>query len=243
MFNRTPRSPIQNDEVRVALLSRTAKEVKSYQTQKRILLSALSVLLILVLLLYIAAILYRKTGSFTVHLDKYDMARNCLTLSESRTMDYHTSQLEADINEYMTNISGDSIPDNVDMIDGQHNGENYIAYTFYMKNTGQVAVPYEYSLKVSNVTRDLDEAIRIRLYVDGKANTYAKTRSDGMGPELGTKEFYSESIAVQGRTENFQPGAQTKFTVVMWIEGDDPDCIDWLIGGRLRADMYVSAIG
>ena len=206
------------------------------------LLAALGVLLILVTLLYMLAILYRKTGSFTVNLNKYDMSKNCLALSDTRTMDYHTSQLNANIDELMTNISGDSIPRNVDMIDGEHNGDNYIAYTFYVSNVGAIPVPYEYSLKISNITRNLDEAIRIRLYVDGVPATYAKTRSDGTGPEPGTTEFFSENIVVQDRTDEFRPGEKTKFTVVIWIEGDDPDCVDWLVGGKLRADMYVSAI-
>ena len=179
----------QGEEKRVALLARTAKEVKSYQTQKHILLAALGLLVILVTILYIIAILYKRTGSFTVHLDKYDMTRNCLTLSESRVMDYRTSQLDANIKEDMTNISGSSIPKDVDMIDGEHNGDNYIAYTYYMENSSQVPVSYEYSLKISNVTQDLDEAIRIRLYVNGLPTTYAKTRSDGSGAEPGTEEF------------------------------------------------------
>lgn len=236
------RNAYQGEEKRVALLARTAKEVKSYQTQKHILLAALGLLVILVTILYIIAILYKRTGSFTVHLDKYDMTRNCLTLSESRVMDYRTSQLDANIKEDMTNISGSSIPKDVDMIDGEHNGDNYIAYTFYMENSSQMPVSYEYSLKISNVTQDLDEAIRIRLYVNGLPTTYAKTRSDGSGAEPGTEEFYSETVVMQNRSDNFKPGAKTKFTVVIWIEGDDPDCVDWLIGGRLRADMYINAV-
>ena len=44
----------------------------------------------------------------------------------------------------------------------------------------------------------------------------------------------------QGRINGFEPEEITKFTVVIWIEGNDPDCIDWLVGGQLKVDMLMS---
>ena len=148
-----------------------------------------------------------------------------------------TSHLNAKIVEKMTNISDKSIADNVDMIDGEHNGRDYIAYTFYLQNAGEDPVAYNYSVVMSNVTNGLDEAIRLRLYVNGKPTTYAKTRSDGLGAEPGTKEFYSATTMAQGRIDNLDPGECTKYTIVVWLEGNDPDCIDWLIGGSIKIEM------
>ena len=31
-----------------------------------------------------------------------------------------------------------------------------------------------------------------------------------------------------------------KFTIVIWIEGDDPDCIDDLIGGEMKMHMTIT---
>jgi hypothetical protein len=93
---------------------------------------------------------------------------------------------------------------------------------------------------MSNVTNGLDEAIRLRLYVDGEPSTYAKTRSDGLGAEPGTEEFYSEDVMVHKRIENLAPGGVTKYTLVLWLEGNDPDCIDWLIGGTIKIEMQMS---
>ncbi len=231
-----------NSENRVNVLRRTAKEVKSYKVQMRILTSALALIVLLLILLYIVAVLYKKTGSFTVSLNKFDMTQYGLTLSESREMTYKTSHLNARIVEEMTNIAGSTIPDNVDMIDGEHNGDNHIAYTFYVQNGGETPVSYEHTLLVSNITKSLDEAIRIKLYKDGEPVLYAKTASDGSGAEPGTTEFYSATEIAKGRVEDFQPGDITKFTVVIWIEGNDPDCIDWLIGGELKVEMDMEVI-
>jgi hypothetical protein len=40
--------------------------------------------------------------------------------------------------------------------------------------------------------------------------------------------------------EGLAPGEVTKYTVVMWLEGDDPDCTDALIGGHLGLEMQFS---
>lgn len=231
-----------NNEKRASLLRRTAKEVRSYKVRMRVLSTALVLLTMLAAVLYVVSVLYKQTGSFTVSVDKFEMTRYGLTLSESRDMTHKTSHLNARIAEEMTNIAGEHIADNVDMIDGVHNGDNYIAYTFYLQNGGEVEISYDYQLRISNITNSLDEAIRVRLYQNGDPTTYAKTRSDGGGPEPGTVEFYSASQIAKGRVDAFAPGDIVKYTVVIWIEGNDPDCIDWLIDGQLKVDMDMSVV-
>ena len=234
---------ITASENRISVLRRTAKEVKSYRVQMRILSLLLVLLLIATGIVYGIAALYKKTGSFTVLIDKYEMTKYGLTLSESRDMSHNNSHLNAKISEEMTNIAGETIPANVDMIDGEHNGRDYIAYTFYVQNAGEVEVAYDYEIRMSGVTNGLDEAIRLRLYVNGgEPVDYAKTKSDGSGAEPGTTEFHSATTVLLSRVDAFQPGDITKFTVVIWIEGNDPDCIDWLIGGKMKLDMQISVV-
>ncbi len=231
-----------DNEKRGRALRRTAKEVKNYKVTKKILLTAILLLCTLLGVIYVSATLYKKTGSFTVSINKFEMNKYGLSLSEKPDMTHQTSHLNADIVETITNIAEESIPDTVDQIDGEHNGENYIAYTFYLQNAGDVAVSYEYSVQMSNITNDLDEAIRLRLYKDGEATTYAKIASDGSGAEPGTVAFTSPAVMATGRVDDFKPQDITKFTVVIWIEGNDPDCVDWLIGGKMRIDMTMSIV-
>ena len=125
-------------EKRIGFLRRTAKEVRRYNVALRILSAALGFMLLLTIILYIIAALYMKTGSFTVRVDKVDMTKYGLTLSESRDMFYSTSHLNAEIEKSITNIAEDWLPDNLGMIDGDHSGANYIAYTFYLQNGGDL---------------------------------------------------------------------------------------------------------
>ncbi len=232
----------ERNEKRIGFLRRTAKEVKRYKVTKRILLVASILICTLLGSTYAVSALYKKTGSFTVGLNKYEMTRYGLSLSETRDLKYLSATLNADIVEDITNIAEATLPDTLDQIDGEHNGDNYIAYTFYLQNAGDVDTSCQYEVIMSNITQGLDEAIRLRLYVDGTPTTYAKTASDGSGAEMGTTPFYSANIMAQGRIDDLAPQESVRFTVVIWIEGNDPDCVDWLIGGKMKIDMKIGVV-
>ena len=131
------------NEKRIGILRRTAHEVRNYKVWMRVLTLVLGLLVLVVGTLYAVSALYKRSGSFTVGVDKIDMIKYGLTLSEHADLSYNTSHLNAQISEDMTNIAAETIPDNVDMIDGNHSGRNHIAYTFYLQNAGEVAFPCE----------------------------------------------------------------------------------------------------
>ena len=223
-------------------LARNAEEARRYTVLRKILVTALIVLILLIVIVYIIATLYTKFGSFTVSVNKYDSNRYSLSLSETADFQTQIPRLNAKTAEDITNISVYDLPDDIDSINGQHNGKNYLAYTFYLKNVGQDTVTFEYYMYITNVENDVDKAIRIRIYRDGEDTTYARTRSDGGGPENGCVDFLTTRSIVRNQVENFKPGDMTKFTVVIWLEGDDPDCVDELIGGSLKTDMMISVV-
>lgn len=218
-------------------LRRTAKEVRKVALWIRVAAIACTGLLLVVGTVYALAYFYDKMGSFTVRLDKYDMAMQGLSLSETPDFDTGRARLDADAMVNMYNISGHDLPADIDDIDGEHNGENYIAYTFYLKNSGKDTVSYHYSIKMENVTKGIDEAVRIRLYVNGEEATYAKKKKDGTGPEPETEAFLSDATVLAKDRKLFEPGGLDKFTVVIWLEGDDPECVDDIIGGQMKLEM------
>ncbi len=224
------------------MLARSSKEIKRYRTTMRTLLIILPLLLTLVVLLYIVSIMYTRFGSYTVTVNKFDGLKYGLSLSETPDFLNPVERLNNPAVEEITNISGKDLPKDLDQIDGSHNGENYLAYTYYCKNTGEATVTYEYYLYMVNVTNDVDAAARVMLYVDGVPTTYARTASDGSGPEPGTTAFSGEKAIVRKQIENFAPGDMTKFTIVIWLEGDDPECKDDIIGGQFKIDMSMSII-
>lgn len=49
--------------------------------------------------------------------------------------------------------------------------------------------------------------------------------------------FETDTIVTRGSKHGVAPGDVHKYTVVIWLEGDDPDCTDELIGGHIGMDL------
>lgn len=219
-------------------IRRTASEVKRYRRYKKIVPIGIIIAVLILIIGYVLSVLYMKFGAFTVMVNKFDHLDYALTLSESPTFESYTSRLNAEIYERITNIDGKNLPTWLDNVDGEHNGDNYIAYTFYCKNAGKSTFTYTYEVYIANMTLDIEKAVRIRVYVNGEYTDYAYARTDGVeGPEPGTTPFLSSTTVCKNKIENFAPDDVTKYTVVIWLEGNDPECVDRILGGEMKVDM------
>ena len=58
--------------------------------------------------------------------------------------------------------------------------------------------------------------------------------------ENGTVSFHSDDMAVLEQRKSFRPGDVDKFTIVIYLEGDDPDCVDAIIGGEIKMNMEIT---
>lgn len=221
-----------------AFFRRKAKEVKRHVFLTRVLSLLIGILVAIIAIAYAISYFYDKFGGFTVRVNKYDMVNQGLTLSETPTYDKAIGVLTADTQYDMTNISGKDLPENIDMVNGSHNGNNFIAYTFYLINSGDDTVSYDYELYIENVSKGVDEAVRVAVYKNGEKTVYGKTKSNGSGIESDCDyEFLSATIVAQGRQESFEPKSKDKYTVVIWLEGNDPDCVDDIVGGTIKFAM------
>lgn len=55
--------------------------------------------------------------------------------------------------------------------------------------------------------------------------------------KLNTEPFASNRTICTGLREDIENEGMDKFTVVIWLEGEDPECIDRIIGGELELAM------
>lgn len=218
-----------------------AKKIYQRKLFKRIVKIVLLLLLTLVSIIYLFLYIVYEGGRFTVTLDKNLSNRKNVYLSENGKLSKKTRKLTADTIDYMDNISIKWLPANIDSLgNGAHNGDNYIAYTFYVVNAGKEAVHYWYEIDIDDTIRDVDEAIRIMVIKNGKKVVYAKKSKETNKAERGTKKFTSKSIAVLEQRKNFKPNAKDKYTIVVWIEGDDPECKNDLLGGEIKMHMDIT---
>ena len=200
----------------------------------------LIITLFLIIIYFILRVVY-ETGNFTVSLDPNFATKQGLIMYEKKAEKEDRRVLKAEKLEFMDNISVKWLPDNIDDVgEGSHNGDNYLAYTFYLENKGSDTINYWYEIIVDDVVKNVDKAIRIAIYRNGERTIYAKQNEKTGEAEEGTKTFYSSKEAVVEGREAVAPGDIDKFTIVIFIEGNDPDCVDALIGGEMKMHMEIT---
>ena len=223
----------------------TADKVRKRKKTIIIIRRSLLVLLVFLILLYIILDIIYSEGKFTVVLDSNKTLESGLAIYDSTNNSHGKRKLEATPIKFMDNISYKWIPENVDTeAEGSHNGQNYIAYTFFIENQGNEVLNYHYEIIVDDIIKNVDEAIRIRIYRNGEAVTYAKKNYYDGQPEVNTEPFKdienAEGTIILEKVTDFKPDDMDRFTVLVWLEGDDPDCTDALIGGELKMHMVIT---
>ena len=218
-----------------------AERVYKKKLFSRLVKIAFLLLIIFVSIVYLFLYIVYDGGRFTVTLDRNLSNRKNIFLSEDGKVKSKTRQLSADTIDYMDNISIKWLPADIDKeATGAHNGDNYIAYTFYVVNAGEEKVHYWYEVDVDDTVKNVDEAIRIMIYQNGKPTVYAKKNKTTKKKELGTKKFVSKDIAVLEQRKNMKPGTKDRYTIVIWIEGDDLECKNDLLGGEIKMHMDIT---
>jgi len=179
-----------------------------------------------------------NTGGFTVSLtDEKDSVKPVqLSLSETADFANPTIRLTVPGVENMTNITESDIPTDTITNDGSNNGEHYIAYTFYIKNVGESPCTLVESFNITSAAKQADEAVRVKVFRNGTVTTYAKLGQNGMA-EYGTTPFEDEETICKKVNKNFNPGDTIKYTLVVWIEGNDPECLDNIKGGNVEMSI------
>ena len=223
----------------------TADKVNKRKKTFKIVRKALFILLIFLIVLYVILDVIYSEGKFTVILDSNETLESGLAIFDSLNNSHGKRKLEATPIKFMDNISYRWIPENVDTeADGSHNGQNYIAYSFYVENQGDEVLNYHYELYVDDVIKNVDEAIRIRIYRNGEDTTYAKRNFLDNEPERDTEPFKeiktAEGVIISEKVANFNPDDLDRYTILVWIEGDDPDCTDALLGGEIKMHMVIT---
>jgi len=127
----------------------------------------------------------------------------------------------------------------------------YVAYTFWLMNQGSESLDISYHIRITDVYNNLDSAIRILVIEDGERTVYQKADEpdeDGNYPVYpetvpDSVNFQSDTIVMRKLFTNFKPDQQKKFTVIIWLEGYDPDTVDEIMGGMIRLQMNFSING
>ena len=219
----------------------SSEKIRERNKKIKIIKIGLLIMLLFLIIIYFVLRVAYEAGNFTVTLDPNFSQKSGLVMYEKINEKEDKRILKAEKAEYIDNISVKWLPKDINKQgEGSHNGDNYLAYSFYLENKGSDVINYWYQIVVDDVIRNVDKAIRIMLYRNDERKIYAKPNEKTGEAEEGTEKFYSDKeIMVEGR-KDFKPGDIDKLTIVIFIEGDDPDCLDPLIGGEMKMHMEIT---
>lgn len=197
-------------------------------------------MLLLVAVLFIFAFMQEKMGNFTINLNRLELYRKGISIADNGDFDGATARLTASTVEDATNISIDDLPEDIDDLDGNHNGKNYMAYTYYVRNAGKEDLGYKASITLDSCAKGAEKAVRVAVWKNGERVVYAAPAADG-GEENGCKNFKSDDVVCTYTEKKFLVGNVDRYTIVIWMEGDDPECVDSIIGGSVEFSMKIDA--
>ena len=219
-----------------------AQDIKRRKKIEKVSLLLLILLLVILTFAYFVLNVVYNEGNFTISMDKNTYLRSNLVMYESMNDRSSVIKLSAEKIAFMDNISIKWLPDNINKAEGgNHNGENYIAYTFYLENKGEENINYWYSIVVDDVIKNVDDAVRIMIFRDDEKTVYAKVNSVTKEPEKDTKAFTNDDdgTVILEKREKMIPGKIDKITIVIWLEGDDPECVNAILGGEMKMHMNI----
>lgn len=213
---------------------------------------------------YVMAAFYTQSGEFIISVNH--PGEKSLVLCDTEDFKNPLLVLKGETIENADNISIYDIEPNLKDMDGMLNGPDYIAYSFYLKNIGDTPVTYNYFLTIQKMTKGIENAVWVILYHNGKQQVFAAPSKDGtpecqyseyefpfmkdaLHPEqmtfdkkkglyrLETIPFAATKLVTTAKRDEIQPGEIDKFTVIIWLEGEDPECINDILGGTIEMMM------
>ena len=222
-------------------LDEKAKKESRKRARYKVFRILLAVTILFLVNVYIVLAIFYRGENFTVTLDSEYGRESGLVIYEEKANKRFSTYLKSEDIEFFTDISVDWLPKNINNEgEGSHNGRNYIAYTFYAENMGQDTINYWTTIKIDDVIKNVDEAIRVMVFKNDNKVIYAKNSRQTGNPEPGTTPFHKDNVVMLEPTENFKVGDIDKYTVVIWVEGDDPECKNDLIGGEIKMHMTLT---
>ena len=181
----------------------------------RIVIIAIKILMLLVTSIYGNIYIVNRSGNFTITLDPNLKAKAKITMSPYSDFRESYMTLSAKALDYMDNISINWLPENIDEYEGEHSGDNYIAYTFFIRNEGGGTINYNTTISIQSVIKNVDEAVRVKIIHNGISTVYAKPSKINGESEMNTTPFASNTKVMDEQRDNFEVGNVEKFTIVI----------------------------
>jgi hypothetical protein len=233
-------------------------------TRRKIVTRALAIISVLLIIIILLTYYGTQTGNFVVTIEgkKYQS----LSLSDKEDRSDQTARLLAKSMRDCHDADYSYIPTDIEQGIGTKNdykNYRYFAYSFYLINSGDIAVNYSMNINIVRAEKQLDSILRVMIIKDGEETIYAKAREDEghqgepEGVYIDEKgyaqteeplkytvpfiEDASQTIISQINYD-FAAGAYAKYTCVIWLDGWDKQETDFMQGGAIQTELVFKII-
>lgn len=221
-----------------------------YFTKRRIYRWGMLITAILAILIAFITFYGQNSGNFVISLDD-DAYRKGIILAKDADFRAYSARLLSNAIEEVDEFTYDwlNIPDAI-ATDGNYNDPlfrgQYLSYTFYLKNAGTETINVNMDLDITLEFKNVSKAIRVLIIEDGEKETMY------MAPDVvehqypdnfpTTRLFVNDTKVLEEKIIAFRPTQVKKYTILMWLEGEDPECNDLdpetsILGGKIKMQM------
>lgn len=222
-------------------MSEILNSTKTVNNKKRYVQIGLLVTGILSLLVIFVTIYGQHAGVFTISITK-EAYRKGIAISTSIDFpeDEYLSSLKVNPAIEVDNIVEQVIrQEEAENTDGQYidpDRPDYIAYTFYLTNTGSEVVDVNYTMRVLSQHKKIGNATSVKIIESlyNEEKKLVEKLDDALYPQIGLSKDNEVDIDIKG----LRPRQIKKFTVLIWFNGPDTD--ETMIGGAIKLDWVFS---
>jgi hypothetical protein len=227
--------------------------VKKIWTKRRV----VSTLLLIFIGLFgaIALLTYygQHVGSFTISMsDK--ASKHSIYLSTDPSFASYQPRLMCESLENAKNVPFITIKQKyVKKTNGTYlsSDKSYIGYTFYLKNMSEESVSLNATLEIAQSTNHVEDAAWIWFFQgedDQNGTIYQKednlTEQEyyeryGQFDYPVTTPFKTDDVVFSRIIPNVEKDEVIKFTLILWLEGQDPDCNNSIVGGSINFNLNI----
>lgn len=235
--------------------------MKWYRRLKWMRFSRVAIIVSLILTVVFAAftVYGSNAGNFTVNTSQ-STAMISLSMVEDRSD--RSTRLTVDPPDHLSDHTLNRLQPSI--INGignksyaSHN--KYIAFSFYLINESGRDISYDMEMKITAMQKNIAGALRVmviegddvslfpgRIYampetsVENEMILEEQKRLQGYDTyeyPYTTVDFVEERVVLQETVDNFLADNFTKYTIVLWLEGCDADCVDEIQGGGAKIEL------
>ena len=210
------------------------------------------------LLIIIALSIGNEAGNFVVQVESGTVTKS---LSITENLEDDTTYVDRIVTSGIKNISDNApqlfMPNGLSDVKNlckrpgiNSSDPDLYVYTFYVVNTCDQDINLEFNMKITTVHNNLDKAIRIMTYneTNESINIYQakdEVEKDYIYYKYQPKLFIDDTTAFTETytlKSNEVDNHYIKYSVFIWIEGEDPDCNESIYMSAIKLQLDIKVL-